>query len=138
MARTPEQAREYYLKNRNAYLEKAKQWALNNPERRREIEKKCIRKNPERYKMLNLDSTLVRKYGISLEEYLALLETQEDKCKICRKTCATGRRLAVDHCHRTNKIRGLLCSRCNTSIGQFEHDIYLLQNAIEYLKENNQ
>lgn len=135
MARTREQSRIYYLKNKDAYLKKAKLWALNNPERKKEIEKKCLRKNPEKYKILNLDSTLQRKYGISLEEYLLLLEKQEDKCKICRKMCSNGRRLAVDHCHETNKIRGLLCSRCNTSIGKFEHSESLLQTAIKYLKE---
>lgn len=136
MARSPEQ-REYYLKNRDREIQRAVQWAKDNPERRREIEKKCVRKDPERYKRLNLNSTRLRLYGISSAEYDQILIDQDGKCKICREKCSTGKRLAVDHCHETKKIRGLLCSRCNTSIGKFEHNIALMQASIDYLKENS-
>jgi hypothetical protein len=63
---------------------------------------------------------LVRKRGISASEYAALMARQEDRCAICRRPCGTGRRLAVDHDHRTGRVRGLLCFRCNTSLARYE------------------
>jgi hypothetical protein len=43
-------------------------------------------------------------------------------------------RLSVDHCHNTGKIRGILCTKCNTGLGSFKDNIELLMNAIKYLK----
>ena len=48
------------------------------------------------------------------------MATQQDACAICRRRCATGRRLAVDHDHTTGRVRGLLCFRCNTSLARYE------------------
>ena len=59
-------------------------------------------------------------------------------CAICGVTEEqNGKRLAVDHCHTTGVIRGLLCSACNTSLGKFKDSVELLQRAIQYLKDNN-
>jgi hypothetical protein len=63
-----------------------------------------------------------------------MLKDQNDVCAICFKECMFGKRLAVDHCHATGKVRGLLCSRCDTSIGKFEDSIELLESANKYLK----
>lgn len=73
-------------------------------------------------------------YGISLEIYKELLESQNGKCAICG-TNSTGKRFAfhVDHDHKTGKVRGLLCSNCNSGIGNLRDDISLLEKAIEYL-----
>jgi hypothetical protein len=49
-----------------------------------------------------------------------MLSLQEGRCAICRKQCATGRHLAVDHDHVTGRVRGLLCFRCNTSLARYE------------------
>src|SRR5689334_6819967 len=53
-------------------------------------------------------------YGITLEEYQAMLEEQEHVCAICGGT--DTKRLSVDHCHITEKIRGLLCRKCNSGL----------------------
>lgn len=80
-----------------------------------------------------------RTYGISLAEYDELLESQKGTCAICGNENNTtyGRakkgRLCVDHCHKTGKIRGLLCGSCNAALGQFKDDPKLLQMAIKYL-----
>lgn len=71
------------------------------------------------------------KYGISLEEYNIMLELRNSKCEICNKE----KKLYVDHCHKTGKIRGLLCSSCNTAIGLLEDDIERLTNSINYLQK---
>ena len=78
---------------------------------------------------------LKRRYGITLEQYEAMLESQNGKCAICKGDCLTGRNLAVDHDHETGKVRGLLCSKCNQGLGQL-NNIELLQRAIDYLKES--
>lgn len=83
------------------------------------------------------------KWGLTLEDFDRMLEEQGGCCAICRRAersidPRTGavRRLAVDHCHSTNKIRGLLCSHCNRALGLLRDDPGLLQKAIDYLKEN--
>jgi len=87
----------------------------------------------------------LKKYNLTLEDYFQLLEQQEYKCHICKipavKAPGVGASpgiLCVDHDHETNKIRGLLCSRCNTDLGLFFDNIFNLENAILYLKEANQ
>ena len=65
-----------------------------------------------------------------------MLEKQNHVCAICGNK-DNNKKLAVDHCHTTGVIRGLLCSACNTSLGKFKDSVELLQNAIQYLKDNN-
>ena len=73
-----------------------------------------------------------RTYGLTLEEYLRLVEQQNYKCKICQKE--VNYRLHVDHDHLTGDIRGLLCTACNWGLGSFMDSIKSLQVAISYLK----
>lgn len=80
-------------------------------------------------------------YGLTIEDYDNLLTDQGGMCKICAQpetTLIKGVviRLAVDHCHKTGKIRGLLCSGCNTALGGFNDNIDIMNKAIDYLKEN--
>lgn len=77
---------------------------------------------------------LVSTYGIDNEEYNSLFEKQEGRCAICRKHQAEFKRaLAVDHCHESQKIRGLLCTSCNNGLGRFKDSKEFLANAIKYL-----
>ena len=82
----------------------------------------------------NYDS-IYSKYGITEEEYLRIYEIQKNKCAICGKDFS-GKRLYIDHEHKTGKIRGLLCGRCNTGIGMFDDNIDNLLSAIKYLNDN--
>ena len=79
---------------------------------------------------------LKQNYGITLNQYNFLLEKQRGLCSICFKK-ELGKKLAVDHCHKSKKIRGLLCQNCNIGIGVFKDDTLLLRSAIEYLSKNN-
>jgi hypothetical protein len=64
---------------------------------------------------------LMARYGVSLEQYKSLLTLQAECCAICgRHQSEFKRALALDHNHKTNEVRGLLCGHCNTSVGQFE------------------
>lgn len=78
---------------------------------------------------------MIKMYGISMDEYDTLLINQEGVCAICHGLCKSGRRLHVDHCHKTGKVRQLLCDRCNRGIGVFNDNISLMVSAVEYLKK---
>ena len=100
----------------------------------KEKSKKYNQRKPE----IRLKSRL-KKYNLTIEGYNNILEKQNYKCAICGSdvpnTTATNR-FYVDHNHKTGKVRGLLCTKCNMGIGQFNDDIELLKKAIEYLEDN--
>jgi hypothetical protein len=72
------------------------------------------------------------RYGITLEAYDQLAKSQDNLCKICSKLPKNGRYLVVDHCHKTGKIRGLLCDGCNVAIAILDNK-GLLDKALTYL-----
>jgi len=73
------------------------------------------------------------KYNISADEYDALEAAQLGVCAICHLPQVAGRRLSVDHDHETGRVRGLLCSTCNSGLGMFKDDPRLLKLAFHYL-----
>ena len=87
------------------------------------------------------DYYLRTKYGLTLDQYNEILVLQEGVCAICgNPEHSLDRRgftkpLFVDHDHDTKKVRGLLCSKCNTALGYFEQDITRIQIAIQYLED---
>jgi hypothetical protein len=96
------------------------------------------REHRKAYKTEYSDKDLQRKYGISLLEYSQLFMSQGGKCAICNSDYGGHRNgeqkaLAVDHCHTTGKVRGLLCESCNQGIGKLKDDVKILQSAIRYL-----
>ena len=74
-----------------------------------------------------------RVYGITLEKYDSMLADQDGCCAICKTETSKGR-FAIDHCHTTGEVRGLLCFDCNTGIGKLQDDPSLLLAAYNYLK----
>jgi len=94
------------------------------------------KKNPDTFRNIELK----KGYGITLEQYNILLESQNGVCKLCGKPevdiCnkkGAVRNLAVDHDHVTGRVRGLLCRGCNQGLGNFKESIQALTNAIKYL-----
>ncbi len=78
------------------------------------------------------------KFKLGLEDWAQMYEDQDGKCDICHKvetrTIHGGVcELSIDHCHRTGKIRGLLCHTCNEAIGRFKDDPHLVWRGLEYL-----
>lgn len=88
---------------------------------------------------------LAKKFGLTPDDYVTMLEAQDGGCAICGDFKPGGRprsdgtvRLAVDHCHTTGKVRGLLCRRCNVVIGKVADDTSLLGKAMSYLDHHSQ
>lgn len=77
------------------------------------------------------------RYGMTPEQYDAMLGAQGFVCAICLETDPTGRRLAVDHNHATGVIRGLLCHPCNVSLGAFKEDTKRMKRAVYYLQHHS-
>lgn len=87
------------------------------------------------------NKTLLRTYGITLKQYDEMLAEQGGVCAICLQPetmIHNGKikRLSVDHDHKTGKVRGILCQRCNTTLGRYEDNPELMRNLISYLENN--
>jgi len=111
-----------------------------NPEKAKLKAKRWAADNPEKRSAISYAHRLKRDFNMTLEEYHELLLSQSNQCKICGSEGRGGRskiyKLFVDHCHKTNKIRGLLCMKCNSAIGYFEDDASRMRSAIQYLERN--
>lgn len=132
-----EHHKNYFILNKDKLLFQSKQNYKNNKELYVSRSKINRQKNPNYNKFQNLK----RKFNITKDEFNSLKEKQNNLCAVCKKqeTAILNKKykeLAVDHCHKTKKIRGLLCSNCNTGLGKFKDNIELLITAINYLKEN--
>lgn len=94
--------------------------------------RKWNREHPEYLRKVNL-----KKYGLSLEQYDEIFEVQDGVCAICGGINKDGRRLMVDHNHSDNRVRGLLCSNCNTALGLLGDSVEIFLSAAMYLERTN-
>ena len=97
-------------------------------------------KNKEAKRAYDNEWQLMYRYGITRDNYITMFKEQQGVCAICGdpetqvdKRSGSVRSLAVDHCHITNKVRGLLCTHCNHALGKLKDSTILLQRAIDYL-----
>jgi len=125
---TSQLKREYYAKHKNdpEFIEQCGKWK---------------KEHPEEYRSARLELM----YGITAKDYDELLHNQNGVCAICEQPeTLTDRRtgkiafLAVDHDHKTGKVRGLLCSRCNCGLGHFRDSVPLINKAATYLNRSEQ
>lgn len=80
----------------------------------------------------------IKSYGISLEEYNIILINQDNRCPGCNRKFDNKNKITkpnIDHNHSTNKVRGLLCGKCNTILGYANDNITVLYNLIKYLEK---
>lgn len=115
-------------------------WRQDHREEKREYNRAWAAANPETARRSSLNwyyrnqgYRLKKVYGISVDDWNAFFIKQEGACAICREV-STARRLSVDHDHSTGKVRGLLCSACNTAIGLLKESEDILKSATDYLK----
>jgi hypothetical protein len=83
------------------------------------------------------DLQAARRYGITLKDVQDMREAAQGVCQCCGRTDTNKyKRLVIDHCHRTGKVRGLICQRCNSILGYCDDNILTLQNLVEYISSN--
>lgn len=136
---TPEEKkkrnREASRRWRAANPETVKRWAEANPEKRRELGRRWRADNKEKRKILSRRwyvanreklkrDRLARCYSLSAEQWNTLLILQAGRCAACDAPLTKKLEPVVDHCHLTGKIRGLLCTGCNTTLGLIEHPLF--------------
>lgn len=104
------------------------------PERHRENDRRYYARNKRKVQ----DYNLKKLYGLTIEQYEAMLVEQGGVCALCRKPPsgrANGGRLHVDHDHETGRVRRLLCYHCNNALGHFRDDPDLMRRAADYIEE---
>lgn len=116
---------------------KTKAYRERDPERAREQSRRhhLKRKDRPEWRAYKNQAEMVQKYGITMVKFNELLENQGGVCAICASPHrGSGKRFHVDHCHDTNKVRGLLCGNCNTAIGLLGDDPERAEKAAAYLR----
>lgn len=147
-----ESDRAYREANREKNNAKNAAWRKANPEKVREFQRaykkknaakiaeqkrEWRKKNPEKYRAANQRWQINRR--MKRCDFDAMMEEQDGKCAICGTDKAysgggDNRRLAIDHCHTSGKVRGLLCGNCNRMLGLAKDSTETLKNAIKYLE----
>lgn len=95
-------------------------------------------RNKNKVALINRKHKLIRKYGITIEQYESLFKKQDGKCAICGTLeikRAKAKYFNVDHNHITGEIRGLLCHNCNVLLGKLNDDVEMCKKVIEYLSK---
>lgn len=101
----------------------------------REQRKKWEAKHRTRLAAYARNSYYMRRYGIPAAEVDARIAAQDGRCPICTsKLVIPSKKTHLDHCHRTSKLRGILCNRCNLMLGYAKESVEVLRRAIKYLE----
>lgn len=96
----------------------------------------CAARRPERAAVRR--RATLKQYGLSVEEFEAMLAKQRGRCAICGGTEPKHTNWSVDHDHVTGQVRGILCSACNTGIGQLQDDPDIIRKALDYVVKHRQ
>jgi hypothetical protein len=113
--------KKYKEANKDKILNEAKRWRENN------VNKISSSRRKSNYK---------KRYSITMDDYDKMFNEQEGVCYICHEP-SLNQRLSVDHDHKTNKVRKLLCTRCNLLLGVVEKNLELIEQFKIYLNERS-
>jgi len=139
-----QKGQKYYLENKEKINRRQKKYRTANKDKERLRGKIWYRENSDRkkgysskyFEEVKRNCDYKRKFNITLDDYDKMFKEQDGVCGICGLP-QIMRRLAVDHDHKTGKIRGLLCSGCNTSIGRLQDNPERLVKMMQYLQKYN-
>lgn len=118
-------------------------WVAANPQKTKDSRKKWNEKNGVHYRRKNRHRhkfyCLKRQYGLTKDGYDSLLAQQHFKCAACNVDLASisTNNIHVDHCHKTQKIRGILCGPCNRTLGAMKDDANKLRLLAKYIEAFN-
>lgn len=115
-----------YVENRKDILKRNSEWEKNNKDKRKKIADRRLSVKKIKDKL--------RIYNLTMEQYEKLQDRCGGRCEICKKEC----NLYIDHNHKNNLVRGMLCNTCNAGIGFLKDDKNVLQAAIDYLDRNDE
>ena len=118
------------LKNRDKLLKYSRDSRKRNIKKIKVYSKRHYWENREK----NLSDKRYKKYGITQEEYLRIVRLQEYKCAVCFKEDKIN--LSVDHNHKTGKLRGIICNRCNMALGNVGDSPQVLRSLANYLEKH--
>ena len=124
----------YHSHCRECNNQQCKAYAAANKPRRNARLKSWRANNKPLAKALDRRRSLSRKYGLTEADFNRMFAEQGGRCLVCDQT----KRLVVDHCHRTNLVRGLLCHKCNIAIGVLETIMQdgFVDKAMDYIKQD--
>lgn len=126
-------SKKYYYKNKEKIQKRMNKYSSEHREQKREYAKTWYIKNKDRKKEYHIRKA----FGIDISKYNIILKNQNNKCAICDiDNNNLNRSLVIDHCHKTGKIRGLLCGRCNLMLGNIKDNKNILKKMIKYLNSN--
>lgn len=130
-AKAQARARRWQTKNHETLREKQKAYRATHKDQKTRTNRAWLAANPHKA----LEYYRRNKYGITNEQFDAMLAAQGHQCAICGKTQQRG--WHIDHCHSTGRVRGILCHGCNIGLGAFRDRTTSLLKAIQYLERNN-
>jgi hypothetical protein len=112
-----------------------KRWHSQNKEYANAYRRRWAAENPEKAEAQRQRKRL-RRYGLTIEQYDDIVCRQNNRCGVCRCSLAEieSKRIHIDHCHVTGRVRGVLCEQCNLGIGKFKENAEALARAAEYLQ----
>lgn len=132
-----ERYKKKYAENPEFFRNRARKNYEENKEYYAAYSKKYNKDKKEYFRQKSRDRLLKIKYNMGAEDYTTMLSEQNGGCAICGSPPEEGCFLKVDHCHNSEKVRGLLCNNCNTGIGLLKEDIDIMEKAIKYIKEHS-
>ena len=130
MKRSKEEQRLWRIEHREDILKQKKKYRDKNKEKIKNYYSEYRNRNRLTLNEKNRISHFLKKYNLTTEQYITILNSQNNKCPICDKELIQPQ---VDHSHKSGKIRGLLCKNCNIMLGHCHDDIEILKKAIKYL-----
>jgi hypothetical protein len=137
---------EYRSKNREKNIKYQKEYRSlrKNKDKHNEWRRNKKKENPFLWNFKRFKASIKTKFNLSVVDFVNFVKLQKGKCAICgkffyerNKAMERYNKPNIDHCHKTNKVRGLLCHHCNTGLGQFKDNTIFLKSAINYLEKNN-
>lgn len=84
-------------------------------------------------KKCNAVKQRIMRYGLYPKDIRKIKKLQDNKCAICE--LPLQKKFNIDHCHKTKEVRGILCTTCNTALGKFKDDVFILTRAVNYLQK---
>lgn len=124
----------YEYRCKDCTRKRVNEWCNNNKEKRKKYKKDYRQKHKERLKNMDIGYRLKKEYNLTLNQKNQMIKDQNGLCYCCKKELGTNpNNNHVDHDHKTGRIRKILCSRCNITIGGLKEDPILTQQILDYI-----